>query len=611
MSKGYETKRLLLLLTLTCARLLLFALLLVVARLGTGLVHLVEQGQASVLKVIGLLLDLGGGSRSLSSLALRDELAESGDLLLDLLSLGLIEAVLELLKGLLGVVDNAVSAVGRLDSVLAFLVRLGVTLGIINHGLNLAVGKTGSRGKCDRLILVGSLVLGVHVDNGVGIDVECDLNLGDTAVGRRDTDKLEVSKQLVVADKLTLTLVDLDFDGALEVGSGREDLRLLGGDGGVAVDQTSEHTAESLNTKRKRSDIEEKEVSDLTSKDCTLNRSTDGNSLIWVNRFGGVATEDALDRLSNLGHTGHSTDENDFLDILGLKVGILQSLANGVNSLRDKRVDELLELGPGHLRVDVLRSRSIGSDERKVDVGLEGRGELDLGLLGSLTNTLDSHAVTVEIDTLLFLELLDQVAHQDDIKVLATEMGITVGRLDLEHTALNLQNGDIESSTSKVVHGNDVVGRLVKTVGKSSSSGLIDNTEDIETGDLSSVLGGLTLGVVEVGRDSDNGILDVLAHVGFSGFLHLSENEASDLRWRILLALGLKPCIAVGVLDDLVRHLLDITLDLGVGELASDETLCGEECVLWVDNCLPLGSDTDEALALLGEADHGWGGSCT
>jgi hypothetical protein len=59
------------------------------------------------------------------------------------------------------------------------------------------------------------------------------------------------------------------------------------------------------------------------------------------------------------------------------------------------------------------------------------------------------------------------------------------------------------------------------------------------------------------------------------------------------------------VLDDLVGHLLDIALDLSIGELAADETLGSEEGVLGVDNSLALGGNTDKALALLCETDDG------
>tara|TARA_R110002003_G_scaffold193_30_gene15117 strand:- start:9775 stop:10074 length:300 start_codon:yes stop_codon:yes gene_type:complete len=71
------------------------------------------------------------------------------------------------------------------------------------------------------------------------------------------------------------------------------------------------------------------------------------------------------------------------------------------------------------------------------------------------------------------------------------------------------------------------------------------------------------------------------------------------------LALGLEPSVTVGVLNNLVGHLLDVALDLGIGELAADETLCGKESVFGVDNGLALGGDADEALALLGEANNG------
>ena len=272
----------------------------------------------------------------------------------------------------------------------------------------------------------------MDVDDGVGINVEGDLDLRDTTVGRGNANELEVAEQLVVPDKLTLTLVDLDLDSSLEIGSGGEDLGLLGGNGGVAVDQTSEDTAEGLDTKGQRSNIEQENIRDLTSKDSTLDGGTNGNSLIGVDRLGRVTAEDALDRLGDLGHTGHTTNQDDFLDVLGLQVGILESLADGLNGPGDERIDQVLELSTGHLGVDVLGTGGIGSDEGQVDVGLQGRRQLDLGLLSGLTDTLDGHAVVRQIDTGLLLELLDEVADEGDIEVFTTQVGVTVGGLDLE-----------------------------------------------------------------------------------------------------------------------------------------------------------------------------------
>ncbi|KAJ6467662.1 hypothetical protein C8R47DRAFT_1152366 [Mycena vitilis] len=54
------------------------------------------------------------------------------------------------------------------------------------------------------------------------------------------------------------------------------------------------------------------------------------------------------------------------------------------------------------------------------------------------------------------------------------------------------------------------------------------NSEGIHAGDGTSVLGDLTLGVVEVGGDGDNGIIDGHeARVG--GLLHLEEDHRGNL----------------------------------------------------------------------------------
>lgn len=596
-------EHLLLLLTLTLGLLLLLARLVLVLR--ASLVHLVEEGQAGVLEVIGLLFDLLGGGGALTGLALGDELAHLLDLLLDLLGLSLVKAVFKLLEGLLGIVHDTVGTVGSLNGRLALLVLGAVTLSIVNHGLDLRVGETRAGGNGDGLVLVGGLVLGVDVHDRIGIDVEGDLDLRNTTVGRGDTDKLEVAQKLVVADELTLTLVNLDLDGALEISSGGEDLGLLGGDSGVTVDQTREDTTEGLDTERKRGNIEQEKVSDLTSENGTLDSGTNGNSLVRVDGLGRVTTEDALHRLGDLGHASHTTDEDDLLDVLGLEGSILQGLANGVNSPGDERINQLLELSTGHLGVDVLGAGGISCDEGQVDLSLGGGGKLNLGLLSGLTDTLDSHAVVVEIDVLLLLELLDEVTDKGNVEIFTSQVSVTVGGLDLKHTVLDLKDRDIEGTTSKIVDSDDVVVGLVKTVSKSGSGRLVDDTEDVQASDLTGVLGSLTLRIVEVGGNSDDSVLDVLAHVGLGGLLHLSENEATDLRRRVLLALSLEPSITIGVLDDLVRHLLDIALNLGVGELASDETLGGEEGVFGVDDGLTLGGDTDKTLTLLGETDDG------
>ena len=60
----------------------------------------------------------------------------------------------------------------------------------------------------------------------------------NTTRSRGDARELGLAEEVVVLGPSTLTLVDLDQDTGLVVGVGREDLRLLGGDGGVTFDES-------------------------------------------------------------------------------------------------------------------------------------------------------------------------------------------------------------------------------------------------------------------------------------------------------------------------------------------------------------------------------------
>ena len=58
--------------------------------------------------------------------------------------------------------------------------------------------------------------------------------------------------------------------------------------------------------------------------------------------------------------------------------------------------------------------------------------------------------------------------------------------------------------------------------------GFVDDTENVQTGDDTSVLGGGTLRIGEVGWDGDDGVLDGLAKIVLCNFLHLAENHGGD-----------------------------------------------------------------------------------
>ena len=101
---------------------------------------------------------------------------------------------------------------------------------------------------------------------------------------------------------------------------------------------------------------------------------------------------------------------------------------------------------------------------------------------------------------------------------------LTSGGLDGKDTTLDVKKRNIESTTTEIVD-EDVPLLLglsgAETVGDSGGGRLVDDTENVETSNGTGVLGGLTLVVVEVGGDGDDGLLDLLAELGLSNLLHL------------------------------------------------------------------------------------------
>jgi hypothetical protein len=112
--------------------------------------------------------------------------------------------------------------------------------------------------------------------------------------------------------------------------------------------------------------------------------------------------------------------------------------------------------------------------------------------------------------TYLALELVGEVVDEPVVEVLSTQMGVSGSRLDLEDTVLDGQEGHIEGTTTEIEDEDVALASLllVKTIRDGGSSRLVDDAEDVEASNQTSILGGLTLRVVEVGGDGHNGVVN-------------------------------------------------------------------------------------------------------
>lgn len=175
-------------------------------------------------------------------------------------------------------------------------------------------------------------------------------------------------------------------------------------------------------------------------------------------------------------------------------------------------------------------------------------------------------------------ELLFEVIEEVGVEILTTKVSVTSSGLDSEDTALDVQERNIESTTTEIVD-KDVTFLVglsrTQTVGNSGGSGLVNDTENVQASNGTGVLGGLTLVVVEVSGDGDDGLGDLLAELGLSNLLHLGENHGGDLLGGEGLGLVQVLNLDHGVstlVDDLEGPRLNILLDDGVFESSSDKT---------------------------------------
>ncbi|MNO94710.1 NAD-specific glutamate dehydrogenase [compost metagenome] len=168
----------------------------------------------------------------------------------------------------------------------------------------------------------------------------------------------------------------------------------------------------------------------------------------------------------------------------------------------------------------------------------------------------------------------------------------------------DLDHRHVEGTATQVIDDHGVVALgLVHAVGQRSGGRLVDDTFYVQASDAAGVFGGLTLAVVEVGRNGDHRFSHGLAEIVFGGLLHLLQDFSRDLWRRHFLAVHFNPGVIVVSLDDLVRDHLDVFLHNFFVETTTDQTLYCVQGVVRVGHSLTLGRLTYQDFAIVGVAD--------
>ncbi|KZV13465.1 hypothetical protein WN66_00079 [Saccharomyces cerevisiae] len=193
-------------------------------------------------------------------------------------------------------------------------------------------------------------------------------------------------------------------------------------------------------------------------------------------------------------------------------------------------------------------------------------------------------------------------------------MGVTSGGLNFKDTVFNGQQRDIESTTTQV-ENQDVffLTLLVQTVSNGSGGRFVNNTQDIQTSNGTSILGSLSLRIVEVSWDSDDSVIDLGTQVRFGSFLHLTQDHGGDLFWGKVLGFTLKFNLNLWLtvnIDQLEWEVLHVSLHFWVVEVSTDQTLSVENGIRRIHSSLILSSITNQSFSV-SESDKRWSGSVT
>lgn len=219
-----------------------------------------------------------------------------------------------------------------------------------------------------------------------------------------------------------------------------------------------------------------------------------------------TSNQDDLVKLSaKREHWSHFSSH--LVDITLLDVGILQYLLNGLHGLAEQIHVKFFELGSSQRFGEIISVlERLDFDPSRLLVR-----ERALGLLNFSLQFSKGLEVLADVSSCLLLVLLGEVIHNAVVEIFTTEMSVASSCKDLEDTIIDREERNIEGSSTEIVDDDLRLSLLllVQTVGDSGGRRLVDDTENLETSDGPSVLGGLSLSIIEIyGSQSDQTLLN-------------------------------------------------------------------------------------------------------
>ncbi|MNK92194.1 NAD-specific glutamate dehydrogenase [compost metagenome] len=262
-----------------------------------------------------------------------------------------------------------------------------------------------------------------------------------------------------------------------------------------------------------------------------------------------LATEGFGDGFANARHASRTTDHDHGMHVFQFDPGITHRTTAGPQASSDHRLDQRIEGFAGQFGFPVAMGHFNG---RSIGQGFLGR-----------TGGLQQIALRTRIEVGGQAGALDDPASDRVVEVIAAQGAIAAGSQDFEDTAGQAQNRNIEGAAAQVINRDQAFGVLIQTVSHGCRGRLIEQTQHVQTGQLGRILGGLTLSVVEIGRNGDHRAHQFATQGRFSTLTQDLEDIGRDFH-RAFRALDRVDERHVRLATDkAVRQLLAQLLDVG------------------------------------------------
>ena len=262
--------------------------------------------------------------------------------------------------------------------------------------------------------------------------------------------------------------------------------------------------------------------------------STQCNAFIRVDALERFLAQLILNSFLNSRNSGRTADHQNRC----AQATVGQCLLNRTHSCIDQILGQFVELCNAQRQIQVLRASCICCNKRQVDVGSGGGGQFNLCLFCCFLQSLHCHLIAGEVNAFCCLKFADHPVDDSLVEVIAAQTVVTSGCQNLLYAIAHFDDGNVERTAAEVVNHNLLIFFLINSIRKCSSSRLVDDSLYIQTSDLTSVLGSLTLCIGEVCRNSDNSFCNRLTQISFCILLQLGQDHSGDFLRGILLTVN-------------------------------------------------------------------------